>query len=64
MNQNGQIVYFVLDYLIETKNFFWNIKIAIKSRGYEMKKGTNNLLVHIGFIGTLSNNSTTNFRIE
>ena len=56
MNRNKQLVYFVPDYLIE-------IKLAIKTRGYEMKKGMENLLIHVGFIGRLSNNNTTNFRM-
>lgn len=63
MNRKKQLVYFVPNYLNATRDFFTEIKLAIKTRGYEMKKGTENLLIHVGFIGRLSNNNTTNFKM-
>lgn len=39
MNGGEQIIYFVPDYLIATKDYENNIKLAIKTKGYQMKKG-------------------------
>lgn len=64
MNNKGGLVYFTPNYLVESKNFFKNIKIGIKSRGYNMKQGENNLLIYVGVLNRFSQNSKTNYKQE
>ena len=59
MNNKGEIIYFTPDYLVKANTFYKNVKIWIKTRGYQTKRNEDNLFICIGFIGRLSENNTT-----
>ena len=43
MNNLEEIVYFLPNFIIKTKEFRENIKIGIKTKGYQMEANTDNL---------------------
>ena len=46
MNNLEEIVYFLLNFIIKTKEFRENIKIGIKTKGYQIEANTDNLSMH------------------
>ena len=50
MNNNIRIVYCMPNFMMSLKDLQQDIKIGIKTKGYEQVKGSN-LVINIGFIG-------------
>ena len=63
MNNKGGIVYFTQDYLVKA-NTYKDLRTWIKIRGYHMKRNEENLLICSRFIGRLSENSTTKYKLD
>ena len=61
---NGtELVYFLPDLLISVQDFKDNIKIVLKTKGYETWiSGESNLLVTKGIVARITNTSYTAFR--
>lgn len=64
MNNKGGIIYFTPNYLVKANTFYKDLKIGIKTRGYHMKTNEDNLLICTRFIGRLSENSTTKYKLD
>ena len=55
MNNNIGIVYCMPDFMISLKDLQQDIKIRIKTKGYEQQVKESNLVINIGFIGRCTN---------
>ncbi|KAK4349297.1 hypothetical protein RND71_032052 [Anisodus tanguticus] len=64
MTDNGGIFYISPDFLMNLKEFGKHIKIGIQTKGYEEMHSGNNLLLCLGFLGKMTTNSNTKFRIK
>ena len=64
MTNNDGIFYCSPDFMINSAEFGQYIKVGFQTKGYEDMNGGNNLLVCLGFIGKLSSNSNTRFKLK
>ena len=55
MNDNIGIVYCMPDFMMSLKDLQQDIKIGIKTKGYEQEVKGSNLVINIGFIGRCTN---------
>ena len=55
MNQNYVVIDCIPQFCIDLREFIEKIKIIINTKGYEMKLGSKNLSISIGFIGKTTN---------
>ena len=51
MNNNIRIVYCMSDFMMSLKDLQQDIKIGIKTKGYDQQVKGSNLVINIGFIG-------------
>ena len=63
MNENMLITYIAPDLMMPVKEFIEKMSFGFQTKGYEDFKGTN-LLISIEFIGRLSNQSNSRYRVN
>ncbi|KAK8957539.1 hypothetical protein KSP39_PZI001120 [Platanthera zijinensis] len=63
MSGNKGIFYCSPDFMISIKDID-KIELGIQSKGYEDFTGHSNLLINIGLLGKLTNNSTTKYKLN
>ena len=63
MNNNIGIVYCMPDFMMILKDLQQDIKIGIKTKGYEQVKGSN-LVINIGCIGRCTNYADNKVKIK
>ena len=63
MNDNIGIIYCMPDFMMSLKDLQQDIKIGIKTKGYEQVKGSN-LVINIGFIGRCTNYANNKVKIK
>ena len=63
MNDNRGIFYYSHDFSVSTKDIDL-LEIGIQSRGFEDLDKQSNLLINIGFIGKLTDSSTTQYKLN
>ena len=63
MNENMLITYIAPDLMMPVKEFIEKMSFGFQTKGYEDFKGTN-LLISIEFIGRLSNQSSSRYRVN
>ena len=64
MSENATLVYCQPGFMIPFKDFYKDIKITVKSTGYEMIENKDNLLLCVEFIGKLQVNSSTRTKLD
>ena len=64
MNNNIGMVYYMPDFMISIKDLQQDIKIGIKTKGYEQQVKGSNLVINIGFIGRCMNYSDNKVKIK
>ena len=63
MNNNISIVYCMPDFMMSLRDLQQDIKIGIKTKGYEQVKGSN-LVINIGFIGRCTNYADNKVKVK
>ena len=63
MNENKGIFYCSPDFSVSTQDIDL-LEIGIQTRGYEDLDKKSNLLINIGFIGRLTDSSTTQYKLN
>jgi hypothetical protein len=63
MNENKAIFYCSPDFMLDILEFGKHIKVGLQTKGYEDYSG-DNLLLCIGFLGKLSENSNSKFKVK
>ena len=64
MNNIIGIVYCIPDFMMSLRDLQQDIKIGIKTKGYEQQIKGSNLVINIGFIGRCTNYADNNVRIK
>ena len=64
MNDNIGIVYCMPDFMMSLKDLQQDIKIGIKTKGYEQQVKGSNLVINIGFIGRCTNYADNKVKIK
>ena len=64
MNNNIGIVYCMPDFMMSLKDLQQDIKVGIKTKGYEQEVKGSNLVINIGFIGRYTNYSGNKVKIK
>ena len=64
MNNNIGIVYCMPDFMMSLKDLQQDIKIGIKTKGYEQQIKGSNLVINIGFIGRCTNYADNKVKIK
>ena len=64
MNNNIGIVYCMPDFMMCLKDLQQDIKIGIKTKGYEQQIEGSNLVINIGFIGRCTNYADNKVKIK
>ena len=64
INNHLRIVYCMLDFMMSLKDLEQDIKIGIKTKGYEQKVKGSNLVINIGFIGRCTNYTDNKVKIK
>ena len=64
MNNNIGIVYCMPDFMMSLKDSQQDIKIGIKTKGYEQQVKGSNLVINIGFIGRCTNYADNKVKIK
>ena len=64
MNNNIGIVYCMPDFMMSLKDLQQDIKIGIKTKGYEQQVKGSNLVINIGFIGRCTNYADNKVKIK
>ena len=64
MNNNIGIVYCMTDFMMSLKDLQQDIKIGIKTKGYEQEVKGSSLVINIGFIGRCTNYADNKVKIE
>ena len=64
MNDNIGIVYCMPNFMMSLKDLQQDIKIGIKTKGYEQQVKGSNLVINIGFIGRCTNYADNKVKIK
>ena len=64
MNNNIGIVYCMPDFMMSLKDLQQDIKIGIKTKGYEQQVKGSNLVINIGFIGRCTNYADNKVKVK
>ena len=64
MNDNLGKVYYMPDFMMSLKDLQQDIKIRIKTKGYEQQVKGSNLVINIGFIGRYTNYADNKVKIK
>ena len=64
MNNNFEIIYMILGYLVTMDTLYENIKSVIKPKRYNMINTKPNILFSKIFLGEISNNSTIRYTVN
>lgn len=64
MTNNGGIFYISPDFMMNLKEFGKHIKIGLQTKGYEEIQNGKNLLMCIGCLGKITDNSNTRFKLQ
>ena len=64
MNDNIEIVYWMPNFMMNLKDLQQDIKIGIKTKGYEQQVKESNLVINIGFIGRCTNYADNKVKIK
>ena len=64
MNNNIGIIYCMPDFMMSLKDLQQDIKIGIKTKGYEQQVKGSNLVINIGFIGRCTNYADNKVKIK
>ena len=64
MTNNGGIFYISPDFMMNLKEFGNQIRIGIQTKGYEEMHSGKNLLMCVEFLGKMTDNSNTRFKLK
>ena len=64
MNNNIRMVYCIPDFMMSLKELQQDIKIGIKTKGYEQQVKGSKLVINIGFIGRCTNYADNKVKIK
>lgn len=64
MTNNGGISYISSNFMMNLNEFGNKIRIGIQTKGYEKMHSGKNLLMCVGFLGKMTDNSNTRFKLQ